>query len=126
MRRFGCFYLGLNKGVHFDVASYYTSKKDWENAILHYKKAIVIDPFDTHLYNNLGLIYIEIKQTDQAVTFFENAVRMDENNLMALNNLAIIFFQTDQKENLKKVVFKILTIDPDNKTARSFLKSFQK
>ncbi|XP_018567462.1 stress-induced-phosphoprotein 1 [Anoplophora glabripennis] len=55
-------------------------KKDFNNAIVHYTKAIEHDPTDITYYNNLAAVYFEQKEYDKCIKECEKAIEIGREN----------------------------------------------
>lgn len=59
-----------------DLGNAAYKQKDFENAHLHYDKAIELDPTNITFYNNKAAVYFEEKKYDECVQFCEKAVEV--------------------------------------------------
>ncbi|CAG9861954.1 unnamed protein product [Phyllotreta striolata] len=55
-------------------------KKDFDNAIKHYRQAIEHDPTDITFYNNLAAVYFERKEFDQCIKECEKGIEIGREN----------------------------------------------
>ncbi|XP_072380099.1 stress-induced-phosphoprotein 1 [Diabrotica undecimpunctata] len=69
----------LAKGEKEQGNNFY-KKKDFENAIIHYQKAIEHDPTDITFYNNLAAVYFEQKEYEQCIKECERAIDVGREN----------------------------------------------
>jgi len=104
-------YLGFIKGIQFNNAHYYESMNMLKEARYAYQEAIKIDPRDSVLYNNIGMILIKLNQLDKAIENLQKAIKLNPSNLMAKNNLAICFIQKGQPQRAEALFREILTQD---------------
>jgi len=49
-------------------------KGDLEGAKEHIEKAVALDPHNSEAYNNLGVVYLDLKKWDEAISCFEKAM----------------------------------------------------
>lgn len=49
-------------------------KGDLEGARQHLEKAVALDPHNSEAYNNLGVVYLDLKKWDEAISCFEKAM----------------------------------------------------
>ncbi|CAG0918529.1 unnamed protein product [Notodromas monacha] len=54
--------------------------KNFDEALVHYQKAIDIDPTDITFYNNMGAVYFEKKSYDEVLKWCEKAVEVGREN----------------------------------------------
>lgn len=83
-----------SKGQEFYI------KKEFDNAIKYFYKAISADNKNAKAYNNLGMAYLLKRNTSAAVLFFKKASALDKTFTQPLVNLAMIYKQTgkDKKQ----------------------------
>ena len=55
-------------------------KRDFETAIVHYEKAIELDPQDITYYNNLAAVYFEQKDYDKCISQCEKGIGIGREN----------------------------------------------
>jgi len=87
------YYLGLLKGIYFDLAHCYERREEFVSAIEAYQKAIGIDPQDGVLQNNLGVIYLRMNDWDKAMDHFRKALILNDQDLKAKQNLNYVYYQ---------------------------------
>ena len=56
---------------------YINDLKEYNKAILHYEKAIDIDPSNSLAHNNLGILYNDLKEYNKAILHYEKAIDID-------------------------------------------------
>ena len=79
-----------------------------DQAIEHYKKALVLDPKYAEASTYLGIALDLNKSVDEAITHLESAIEMDPEYVPAHDNLGILLARTGQSDkaivHLKKAV----------------------
>jgi tetratricopeptide (TPR) repeat protein len=67
---------------------------------------IEINPNNTEIYSNLGLVYYNQGKYPQAISEFEKVIRLDPNNAMAYYNLGLVYKEqgkiTESEAEFKK------------------------
>ena len=66
----------------------YALKGDFENAILNYKKAILIKPNYIDALNNIGNTFHRLGQTSEAIDNLKKVILLDPSNTIYWNNIA--------------------------------------
>ncbi|MCK5493196.1 MAG: tetratricopeptide repeat protein, partial [Candidatus Omnitrophica bacterium] len=67
--------------MHYNLGVFYTKNKEYEKAIIEYKKALDIRPKDANAYFNLGYIYAErFNDRDKAIDCFRSFLRLAHND----------------------------------------------
>jgi tetratricopeptide (TPR) repeat protein len=55
----------------------YHAQGDYANALHNFEKALNEDPQNAQTYNNLGLIYEELRDWEKAISSFQRSVELD-------------------------------------------------
>lgn len=63
-----------------DLGNEYYKKKDFENALVHYNKAIENDPTDITFYTNMAAVYFEQKEYEKCIKECEKAIEIGREN----------------------------------------------
>lgn len=69
------------------LAQSYCDKKDFQNAILNYKKAISMNPKDDSVMHSLAEIYIKTNQIEKAMEIYKKILAINPDDVIAKNNL---------------------------------------
>lgn len=77
----------------------------YEEAIVEFEEAIILNPRISSIYNNLGSAYIAVKRFDDAITVLEQAISMSAGYADFHNNLGTAYLK---KEYCKKAVEQFL------------------
>lgn len=119
------YYLGLAKGIYFDLANCYEQKGDFLMAVRQYASALRIDPRDSVIYNNLGRNYWNIKNYKAAVSHFQKALELNPKNFLAMNNLALCYIEEGRWQEAEVLLREALAINnqfiPAQKNLESLL-----
>ncbi len=107
---------------------FYLTLKNYDKAIIEYKKALKILPNDAYIrhnlgiaHYNLGIIYHESNEYCRAIKEYEKAIEINPQDIDVYYNLGIAYYL---KGNYKKAAFaftKVLEIDPNNEKAKKNL-----
>jgi superkiller protein 3 len=60
------------------------------------KRATEVDPKNKFAWNNLGLIYLQVRQDDQAIAAFQKQIEVNPYDEFAYNNLGRAYWQRAQ------------------------------
>ncbi|XP_047506803.1 stress-induced-phosphoprotein 1 [Pieris napi] len=63
-----------------DIGNEFYKKKDFDNALLHYNKAIEHDPADITFYTNVAAVFFEQKEYEKCVKECEKAIEIGREN----------------------------------------------
>jgi len=67
--------------VHFALSQLFLMKNDLSNASFHTKKAVEIDPENSHYQTELAFMYEELKQFEQAAILFDKMSKKQVQNI---------------------------------------------
>ncbi len=99
---------------HFLKASDYANKRDLNNAIKFYLKAIKEDSEFVEAYDNLGRVYRSNRQMNKAIEYYKKSIKLYPNGIMAHQNLAVVYGIQKDYPNAIKEYQEILKISPYN------------
>jgi tetratricopeptide (TPR) repeat protein len=68
----------------------YTARRDYEEAIEDYTRAIELDANLLAAHNNRGIVYVAIVEYENALADFNKVLDLDSSNVLALNNRGIV------------------------------------
>lgn len=63
-----------------DQGNEYYKKKDFDNALKHYQKAMEHDPTDITFYTNMAAVYFEQKEYEKCIKECEKAIEIGREN----------------------------------------------
>lgn len=95
--------------------------KNYDKAILIYKKAIETNPNDPTVHSNLGTVYFSTQKYKEAMDEFNIAVRLKPNYSEAWTNLGSTYGTFQQFDLAISAFEKSLAIDPNNAQTNYFL-----
>ncbi len=79
-----------NHVAHNNLGNAIVEKKRYEEAILHFREAIRINPGYPDAYNNLGVVLYRRGEFGRAGEFFQRAMEINPLNSSALKNLKLV------------------------------------
>jgi len=85
------------------------------------KRATEVDPRNKYAWNNLGLIYLQMRQNDQAITCFQKQIEVNPYDEYAYNNLGRAYWQERKYDDAVKAFTKQLENNPLDKYAHANL-----
>ncbi len=100
------FYLGKGNA--------YYCLRDYENAIIHYEKAIKINPLYGDAYNKLGNVYCELMEYENAIPNYEKTVELYPKKIWGYYNLGIVYSYLQQHEKAIGYYEKVINMDSKN------------
>jgi len=85
------------------------------------KHATEIDPKNKFAWNNLGLVYLQMRQDDQAITAFQKQIEINPYDEFAYNNLGRTYWNDRKYDDAVKAFNKQLENNPLDKFAHANL-----
>ena len=88
------------------------SRGEFEEAVVHYRKAIRLNPGYAQAHNNLGSALSELMQLDEAMAHYREAIGLDPGHAEAYNNLGNAMSQRMQLDEAVKQYQEAIRINP--------------
>ena len=82
--------------------------------MLNYSKAAELSPDNADIYNNMGIIYKELKKYDRAIEEFLRAVYLNPNYAKPYNNIGVVYYAKEEFSSTIRNYQKAIKIDPQN------------
>lgn len=86
-----------------------------QKALHYYQKAIKLHPFFPFRYNELGLVYKDLKEYEMAIKHFEKAIQIEPNFLPARTNLAMLYKEVGRYQDAKRELKTVMAIKERHK-----------
>lgn len=96
-------------------AGYYLEGKELDKAVVAFKKAIEVDPYNPDPHNTIGLAYQRLEKYDEATREFKQALWLKPDYSMALQNLMRTYAQSGSG-NIKTDILELLAKEPGHRT----------
>jgi DNA-binding response OmpR family regulator len=103
--------------LHAGVAAYQAGRID--EAVVHLKRGITVDPLAFRLHFQLGLIYGKKGQLYDAMGELERAVEINSRHFPAVRNLAILYQKAGLRNKATEMWERALNVAPDDVTRQS-------
>ncbi len=107
------------------IANTYSAKKDVNNAMLHYRKAVEMDSLNVLAYFNVGILYTQLGSFPDAIRAFNKAIEIDPEYLAAYKNMAIIYYISEDYKNSLYYFEKVLKMSRDKEEQATVLQDIQ-
>ena len=103
--------------LHAGVAAYQAGRID--EAVVHLKRGIAVDPLAFRLHFQLGLIFGKKGQLYDAIGELERAVEINSRHFPAVRNLAILYQKAGLRNKATEMWERALNVAPDDVTRQS-------
>lgn len=100
--------------AHNNIGYTFNIKGDYNDSIIHFDKAIAIDPSHAYAYNNRGLARIKLGNTEDGLKDMERSFSLDPDNSYYYKNMGIYHF--DKKEYVKALEYFETALEKDAST----------
>ena len=80
----------------FNRGATYQQRREWDNALFFYERAIQLDPSLERAHYNKGLIQLERRNLREARDAFARSAELDPNKVTTRYNLALVYYEMDE------------------------------
>ncbi|MEW6104576.1 MAG: hypothetical protein AB1630_12315 [bacterium] len=113
------------KMMLLNKALYYQNKRDYNQAIFEFTKALKISPKDTKVLFNLSMNYYYQNSIDRAKEIFKEIINLPISDIdiyvLSCNNLGSLYYKEGLIKEASSCFLKTLKISPDNAYAKQML-----
>jgi protein O-mannosyl-transferase len=99
--------------AHYNLGIVLSERREAEQAIDHYRRAVDLRPDYAEAHYNLGRLLVEKGQLDDAIAHYEKAVAINPADAEAQNNLGVSLFGIGRADDAIAHYQKALEIQPD-------------
>ena len=107
-----------NPVAHYNLGTALAKIGETDQAIVHYRKALAINPIQPQIYIGLGLALDKQGDADQALICFQKAAFLDPENKQAQYNLGTFLFKKGEYGQAIPHLKKAVRLDPKNDQAQ--------
>ncbi len=114
-----------NAEYHFQFACVYLAEGERTQAVKHLERAVELDPAHTGALFQLGHANDLAGNDDEAISCYERCLKQPPIHVGVLRNLGVLYEDHDRYDKAAECYKRLLTADPNDETARLFLKDTQ-
>jgi protein O-mannosyl-transferase len=103
-----------SQSTHNNMGDVYARRKDYQNAILEFKKSIEINPKYADAWHNLALSYQSIGQKEEAIKTYQKAIELNPKLWQSMENLTLLYFDQNRLDEAEAMIQKLIELKPDN------------
>ena len=101
----------------FRKGNLYFKKKDFDNAILHYREFLKLVPHNVSAHNQIGICYLQNKDYERAIQEFSQIIKLDSSFFMAYNNMGLTYIHMKNYKDAIQILKKTIQINPKYENA---------
>jgi tetratricopeptide (TPR) repeat protein len=90
-------------------------EKQYDNAEIYLKRALLIEPLNFDVHSNLGILYSERKEYLKAIKKFERALELNPRSADGFYNLAIAYSRIGKNKKAQECLEKAIELNPKYK-----------
>ena len=94
-------------------ASVYSSSKLTTQAIKYFHIALSLNPDDTKIHNNLGMLYDIMGQYEAAIKHYKYAIMLSPRSYRSYNNLGQVYWKMGMQKAAIENYMKAISLKPD-------------
>jgi tetratricopeptide (TPR) repeat protein len=98
--------------IHNNMGIALSDQGKIEDALVHYRAALLINPRSIEAWENLGIYYEESGRIAKAIEVYEHVQRLNPNDAKTWNNLGIAYGKSGQTARAIESLRQALRIDP--------------
>lgn len=105
------------RDVHLYTARTYELRRDYQQALLSYKKALEMDPENYVIMNNISSVLIQLSLFDEAVGYSHRVLSIKKDYVPSLVNIGIAYIRIGNLTEGEGYLSKALSREPSNNYA---------
>jgi tetratricopeptide (TPR) repeat protein len=90
-------------------------------AIVHFERALAIDPVSVEALNAAGACYDDLRRYDIAMTFYKRALAVDPVNTDTLNNMGVSLMMAGQRDDATQALTKAASLNSEDPVIKANL-----
>lgn len=104
-----------NAALVTNLANKYYDAGRYEEAVVYYQRALILDPKNVSLMTDLGTAHFYAGRADEAIGFYNRSLEVDPRHIQSLHNLVIVNLQGKQDTTAARAALnRLKSVDPGN------------
>ena len=96
-------------------------KKQYEDAVQRFQRAIAINPKNRQYFDNLGFCLSRLRRNDEAIEAFTHALSLDQKDAYAYRELGICYYEEHQFEKASNSLQQAVSLNPADAVGQRWL-----
>src|SRR5207302_6048053 len=109
--------------IEISLGDIAVEREDHEQALIHYQRAIDIDPTTLGAWYNLARTHHNLGNDEEAKVYYQRTIESDPDNVSAYTEYADIYISNNELSQARKVLEQGLQANPNNVELLVFLSS---
>lgn len=106
-----------NSRGHYNLAYYLAAAGETEEALFHYRRALLVDPDFVDAHINLGMALAVLELDKEALAHYRRALALDENSALVHYNIGAVLEKSGSLSEAISHYQQALSLDPELETA---------
>lgn len=111
--------------LQFFIGLAYRHLSNFAESIKYFKKALVINPKQVDILNEIGLCYIPLGKTDEAIKHFNKALSIKKDHPEILCNIGIAYLEAGRVRLASEFINKSFKINPNDEITKAWKKKIE-
>jgi Tfp pilus assembly protein PilF/peroxiredoxin len=111
--------------INYSLGMLYAQQDQMQRASDYLQKALELRPQFPEALNNLGVLFVREQEYTKAEDQFKTGIRVAPKFDQSYLNLARLYVMRNEKEQARRVLLELLSVQPENTTAKQALEMLQ-
>jgi Tfp pilus assembly protein PilF len=107
--------------AHYNLGNCLFSQKRYEEAEVHYREALRLQPTLIEALNNLGNLYIALGRAGESFVFYQRCLDLHPDHITCMYNMALAHVRMGESKQAAGWLQRILDTAPDDRRSRMLL-----
>lgn len=103
----------ITENTWFEKGDQYFRKREYDNALAAYQKALQLEPKNAIIFNRIGMCQFRCNNFDKAIQSFQEAYNIEPDNVNYWNNIGICHIERKDFKEAEKLFRKLITQFPE-------------
>ena len=97
-----------------NLGAMYYLDGDMENAEIHFRRSLELNPTEAMIHNNIGLIHMSRGELDEAENMYKKELEVNPYYDNAFFNWGLLYYQKGEEEKAEEMWLRTLEVNPDH------------
>ncbi len=96
------------------IASIYFRNREYDKAIVMYKKIQDVKGYDPMIWCNISVCYMNMNEFSEAIQYLDKAEELDNNDAYIYYNRGVAYYKLEDYKNAEKDMYRATVLAPEN------------